>query len=213
MAKYENGIHGPFSGKVGQVVGASWKGIPYFRSLPKKRTGKISNAEAANRQRFALAHQWLKPLLPFVRLGYKGYSERVEGFLAAKSYLLHHAMALHEGVWEILPEEMLLSYGTLSGPKNATVNYVSEQQELIFTWDNTSLEPKEQQDQTMLLAYQVSSGRIFFQTTGAFRKTGEDRLTFPLAELSEPVLVYMAFVSGDRLSQSNSEFMGAYIWG
>lgn len=34
MGTIKQGILGGFSGKVGNVVGASWKGIDYIRSLP-----------------------------------------------------------------------------------------------------------------------------------------------------------------------------------
>jgi hypothetical protein len=36
MGTIKQGILGGFSGKVGTVVGASWKGIAYMRSLPQK---------------------------------------------------------------------------------------------------------------------------------------------------------------------------------
>ena len=36
MGTYNKGILGPFSGKVGTVVGASWRGKDVMRSLPKK---------------------------------------------------------------------------------------------------------------------------------------------------------------------------------
>jgi hypothetical protein len=34
MGTIKKGVLGGFSGKVGSVVGASWKGIDYIRSLP-----------------------------------------------------------------------------------------------------------------------------------------------------------------------------------
>ena len=211
MATYQNGIQGSFSGKVGSVVGCSWKGIPYLRSLPKKRTGKISAAEAANRQRFALAQQWLKPLLPFVRQGFQQYSERVEGYIAAKSYLWHHAMIQENGLWKIVPENMLVSFGALLGIENGVVTYDAEHQELVFTWDNQVSSTGRQFDQVMLLAYEPVSAYVFFQCTGTFRKTGEDRLAIDPQVFSQPVLLYMAFVSADRQSQSNSTFLGTLI--
>jgi hypothetical protein len=79
MGRLINGINGAFEGKVGSVVGSSWKGIPYIKSAYKKRTKKVSAKELANREKFAMAQDWLKPLLPFVREGYKGYSSTVEG--------------------------------------------------------------------------------------------------------------------------------------
>lgn len=35
MGTIKKGILGGFSGKVGTVVGSSWKGIAYMRSLPQ----------------------------------------------------------------------------------------------------------------------------------------------------------------------------------
>lgn len=210
MAKYEYGIQGSFSGKVGSVVGCYWKGIPYLRSLPKKRTGKISAAEAANRQRFALAQKWLKPLLPFVRQGFQQYSERVEGYVAAKSYLWHHAMIQENGLWKIEPENMLVSFGSLAPPEQGAVTYDLENQELLFSWDNqVGADKSLQLDQVMLLAYEPVSAQVFFQCTGTFRKMGEDRLAIHPQLCKQPVLLYMAFVSADRQSQSNSVFLGA----
>ncbi len=55
MAKYQFGVNGLFIGKLGNVVCCTWKGIPYLRSLPPKRKSKISAAEQANREKFAIA--------------------------------------------------------------------------------------------------------------------------------------------------------------
>ena len=44
--------------------------------------------EVLNRKKFAAAQAWLKPIIDFVRVGFKGYNERFEGFVAAKSWLM-----------------------------------------------------------------------------------------------------------------------------
>src|SRR5690242_11507600 len=120
MATYTNGITGDFSGKVGTVIGSSWKGKPYMKSLHKKRTIPAHKMEQLNRNKFAMAHQWLQPITFFVRAGFKGYTDTVEGFLAAKSYLLKNAF---EGVGDELvinPALMKVSYGDLPLPTNIT---------------------------------------------------------------------------------------------
>ena len=91
MGRYTSGINGPVLGKVGSVIGSSRRGVPYLKGPYKKRTKKVSKKEMANRNKFALAQEWLKPLLPFVRIGFRGYSERSEGFVSAKSLLLKNA--------------------------------------------------------------------------------------------------------------------------
>ncbi|WP_321299248.1 DUF6266 family protein [Marinifilum fragile] len=48
MGKYNQGILGPFTGKVGSVVGSSWKGVNYIKSLPGPNA---SNTEGQQKQR------------------------------------------------------------------------------------------------------------------------------------------------------------------
>jgi hypothetical protein len=43
MGRLVNGINGAIEGKVGTVVGATWKGIPYIRARPKRRRGRVSS--------------------------------------------------------------------------------------------------------------------------------------------------------------------------
>ncbi|MCS3797502.1 DUF6266 family protein [Niastella sp. OAS944] len=88
MAKFNDGINGSFKGKVGTVVGATWKGIPYMRSLPDPRISEPTKGEMKNRKKWALSQSWLQPITQFVRIGWKGYSQKSEGFIAAKSYLM-----------------------------------------------------------------------------------------------------------------------------
>ncbi len=78
-------------GRSGTVVGSSRNGIPYLKAKSKGRTPTVSDRELFNRKKFAAAQAWLKPLLNFVREGFRGYSQRSHGFIAAKSWLLKNA--------------------------------------------------------------------------------------------------------------------------
>jgi hypothetical protein len=62
MGRLVSGINGPIIGKVGDVVGSSWKGIPYLKGKYKKRAKNVSDKELANRERFAKAQAWLAPI-------------------------------------------------------------------------------------------------------------------------------------------------------
>jgi hypothetical protein len=206
MAKYEFGVNGPFTGKLGTVVGCTWKGIPYMRSLPKKRTAKISKAEAANRERFAIAQLWLKPLTPFLRVGFKSYQERMEGFMAAKSYLLKNAVELYEGTYRVNPEKVLLSYGDLEAPTDIAVDF--KEDKLEFRWKADGLIGSQAREQAMLTAYCVQEKLAVYETHGAFRETGTDELSLPPNFKGKSILLYLAFVGADRQSQSKSVFVG-----
>jgi len=55
MGTIKKGILGGFSGKVGTVVGSSWKGISYMRSLPLKVRNPRTLRQLDQRSKFAIA--------------------------------------------------------------------------------------------------------------------------------------------------------------
>jgi len=208
MGRLVGGINGPIIGKVGTVIGSSRNGIPYLKGPYKNRTKIISEKEELNRRKFAAAQAWLKPLLNFVRAGFKGYSERSEGFISAKSYLLKNALKVVDNDIVIDPVLMKLSFGDLPMSKNVTFN-LSARTEITFTWDPTGMNPSFNKDQVMLLAYHIGSGKAFYTLTGQFREIGYDKLILNLDLNPGSVLhLYIAFVAADRSRQSDSLYLG-----
>lgn len=206
MARIPNGINGPIVGKIGNVVGSSWKGIPYLKAKYKKRTAKITRKEAGNRKKFGEAQRWLKPLLDYVRVGFKGYSERSEGFVAAKSYLLLNAI---EGVApniSINPALVKLSHGDLQPADNLAVEKVGGGK-IKFTWSAAAGNNADRKDQAMLLAYDIKNTTAFYTITGQFRNTGEDILEVDNKK-GKTYHIYFAFTAADRSRQSNSQYLG-----
>jgi hypothetical protein len=203
MARMSAGILSAFSGKVGTVIGSSRKGVPYMKSIHKNRTKKISKKEKANRQRFKMAQEWLTPLVDFVRLGFKGYSQTVEGFIAAKSYLMKNAM---DADGNIDPARMQVSFGSLSNSDNIKVKATPEGH-LQFTWDTGPVKEGFARDQIIVLAYNIKKNAAFWNLAGEFRETGSDilKLSYPKGYSCH---VYLAFVASDRSRQSHSAYLG-----
>ena len=54
MGTIKKGVLGGFSGKVGTVVGASWKGIDYIRSLPASVKNPRTEGQVTQRTKFCL---------------------------------------------------------------------------------------------------------------------------------------------------------------
>ena len=202
MGKFINGANGPIQGKIGAVIGSSWKGIPYVKGPYKKRTIMISEREKGNRNKFSLAQSWLSPLLPFVRVGFKGYAPPIEGYVAAKSHILHNAF--ENGV--INPSMVKVSHGDLQLPGNIAVGKINDHQ-LRYTWDTTLSGNASHKDQVMLLAYNVENAKAYYSLTGQFRSAGMDTLEIdPTKGLIYHI--YVAFVADDRSSQSDSMYLG-----
>lgn len=208
MARIPAGINGPVLGKVGSVIGSSRRGVPYLKGPYKKRTKKVSKKEMANRKKFADAQAWLQPLLPFVREGFKGYNERSEGFVAAKSWLLKNAFEGDADNRHINPAMVVLSFGNLPLPVNLSADILASG-DLQFTWDPTIPIGAHPRDQVMMVAYDMENMVCFFSTTGQFRAAGIDTLTIS-TETGSTYHVYAAFTAADRSRQSQSVYLGTH---
>ena len=208
MARIPAGINGPVLGKLGSVIGSSRRGVTYLKGPYKKRTKKVSKKEMANRKKFAEAQSWLQPLLPFVREGFKGYNERSEGFVAAKSWLLKNAFEGEPDNKHINPALVVLSFGNLPLPVNISVDILATGG-LQFTWDPTIPMGTHPRDQLMMLAYDIENKVCFFSTTGQFRAAGTDTLTIP-TDKGRTYYVYAAFTASDRSRQAQSLYLGTF---
>jgi hypothetical protein len=207
MARLINGIMGPIQGKVGTVIGSSRNGVPYIKGLYKNRTLKVSKKELHNRKKFAAAQVWLSPLKNFVRVGFKGYSERSQGFIAAKSWLLKNAFKSEGDGLQIDPALVKVSSGDLANPKDIAVSQ-TETEHLKFTW-NPADDGSLPSDQIMMLAYDVETGYAVIKTTGQFRSAGMDILEIDPKKGSN-FQVYAAFNAADRSRQSDSIYLGEF---
>ena len=205
MARLKHGIYGPLSGTLGPAVAATWKGHPYLRSRPGKRKKKPKGNEKRNQDKFSQAHYWLQPILDFVRLGFRGYAEKMEGFNAAKSFCLKNAFVGEVGKQKIDPSLVQVSHGDLPLPSNIKMKRSGDYL-LQFSWDKKD-DKGNKYDQAMLLAYDCNTGHWNTQLPGQFRSSGGDELKLPPAK-KQNYHVYIGFLAHDRDRQSNSVYLG-----
>jgi hypothetical protein len=110
-----------------------------------------------------------------LREGFRGYSQRSHGFIAAKSWLLKNAFVGKAGDLRIDPALVKVSSGTLTLPEDLSVSQM-ENRDLKFTWNPASKEGTEK-DQIMMLAYDIELAAAVYTTTGQLRTTGSDTLS------------------------------------
>ncbi|SFH34202.1 DUF6266 family protein [Pedobacter insulae] len=206
MATIKNGINGGFSGKAGTVIGYALNGQWVMRGLNKHPRPKPSKAEQLNRLKFSISQEWLKPLIDFVRIGFRGYQPTFQGFVAAKSYNHKNALQCDEnGDFFINPELALVSFGTQTLPLTASVS-CTDKQEVIFSWslENTF----EYSDFAMVLLYNVKDKKVKMDTAIAKRKTGSASLQLSEVYKGQEFHAYLAFVADDQSSRTNSMYLG-----
>jgi Family of unknown function (DUF6266) len=142
----------------------------------------------------------------FVREGFGNYSPRVEGFLAAKSWLPLHSFEGIQPDISINPALVKLSHGTLPSSADLRVELI-EDSHIEFSWNPEKIPDGNVKDQAMLLAYDIDHHHIECSLTGQFRESGADKLKLPPIK-NRTYHIYFAFVADDRSRQSDSAYLG-----
>ncbi|TDO22623.1 DUF6266 family protein [Pedobacter duraquae] len=204
MAVLKNGILGGFSGKVGNVVGYQSRNQDLMRSVPKPRTSPPTAGELANRKKFHEVQLWLSPIISFLRVGFQDYAPTYGGFVAAKSYLMKNALVGEKPDQVIDSAKVLVSFGKLAQPTEASVT-VNSSSSLTISWNAQGHYPYD--ERTMYVIYEKGK-RAITETAGPKRSQGKAEVDLPGFFAGKKVLVYLAFVQENRKHRSNSLFLG-----
>jgi len=92
MGIIQKGILGGFSGKVGNVVGGSWKGIDYMRSKSNRRTTTTSQRQKEQQLKFGIIARFQQPLTNLFAISFKSFAVKMTGANSAMSYNLRNGI-------------------------------------------------------------------------------------------------------------------------
>jgi len=153
MATFNKGILGGFSGKVGTVVGANWRGKDIMRSLPKPSQKEPTEKQLLQQAKFKLAVAFLQPLKT-IQSQYFGSGSGVKSRVnLATSYIINEAIQVVAGIPELMYNKVLITKGELTGFQNATLS-TQAGGVLDLEWeDNSSQGNASVTDQVSLVCY------------------------------------------------------------
>lgn len=208
MGKISQGVLGGFSGKVGNVIGGSWKGIDYMRIKPSSVANPKTEGQVSQRTKFTAALQFLQPLKDFVKVGYKGYANKMTEFNSAMSYILGNAITGEAPDFTIDYSAALLSRGGLPGALNATAISTVPGSISVNWADNTLNGTASATDKSLIALYNADKMEAIFTLDGASRATGAQSLVVPDNYSGDDVHAFISFQSADGNSISNSIYIG-----
>lgn len=212
MGTIKQGILGGFSGKVGTVVGSSWKGINYMRGRAQSVKNPRTEGQMEQRSKFSLALDFLKPITAFIRIGYKVYANKQTAFNAAMSYIVKNAISGAFPNYSLDHSLTLVSRGNLTQPTNASAAMGAGKVTVSWT-DNSGQGDAQATDVAMPLAFNADKGEAVFNTAAATRADQRAELAFPADWVGDTVEIYLGFVSADGVSVSNSLYLGSKVVG
>lgn len=206
MARINQGILGPFSGKVGEVIGSSWKGIPYIKSRTMSFHDPKTPAQLAHRMRLQVAHGFVRSIKGFIEIGYRELSENQTPYNKAVSYILKNAVVGEYPAIGIEPSKVMVSQGKLAGAENCLFS-MEEDGKLKFSWDeNVSEEDAQADDCALLLVYNFTKQQTI--SVQSCRSERKGTVEIPDSWKNDKMAGYIFFASIESDAVSNSQYLG-----
>jgi hypothetical protein len=209
MAILKQSVIGVLSGKIGQVVGATWKGISVLKVAPASVANPQTDKQLEQRQKFGLCIKFLQPLTQFLKTGFKDYAVRMTAFNAAMAYTIKNALLGTYPNFTINYPNALVTRGSLAPALNqAAASTVAGT--VLFTWtDNSDEVGASPFDQNLLVIYNpVKNQAVTFSELGT-RADATQAVTVPNSFSGDLVHCYIAFITVDGQMLSNSKYAGA----
>lgn len=207
MGVIKQGILGPFSGKVGTVVGAIWKGIGTIRALPASVANPRTEGQVNQRTKFTAVVEFLQPSLAFVQQGFRFYAKGMSAYNAAQSYILKNAITGTSPNFSVDYANALVSRGKLEGVQGGLA--AEESGSVTVTWtDNSAIGNARPDDKVMLLIYNTTQADAKSVLEDAAVRETATISTSVTATSGDILQVYLAFQSADGSMVSNSKYVG-----
>jgi len=207
MAKYKNGIHGAFSGKIGSVVGASYRGIDYMRSLPEIIKPR-SEKQLHQQLKFSVITAWLRPVLKLINIGFQLLTGDKSAMNRAVSYHMREALIENGQEISIDFKKAIFSRGEL------LVSWILEVLALVdallnIKWDNgpESLFSKANDKATFIIYNPQKEKFVTFKEV-AQRQDKETVLQLPKRFAGDTVHAWMQYSNNDGDMVSTSVYLG-----
>jgi hypothetical protein len=210
MGTFSKGILGGFSGKVGNVVGARWRGKNVMRSLPTPGNHIPSEAQLDQRNRFATTVKFLTPL----KLILSAYFGKPQGdksnYNLAVSYHIKNAL-LQNGPTEFVIDyqKVLIAKGDLRGISNGAVT-LDANQTLSLSWDDNSGQGNAAATDNLVVVVYCEALDLF-ETANPAGTRDETTIQLPLPAYwaGQEVQVWASFVTENAKLAATSTYLGA----
>jgi len=215
MSKIPNGLFGTVSGKLSNVIVSSWKGIPYVKSRPAQIRDPKTPPQASQRSRFSRIMNIMVPLSPIVRIGFKGYAERMSAFNAAVSYNLKTAFSNELNNHDILFSNLLFSHGSYIGIEEGWCEPAEEGFIRLHWKDMPNPNINCTNDRIMVVLINETAGTSTYYLDAGSRVQGNIVLNLPLHQQGDIVHCFSTTInqskalSGDcKQGISDSRYLG-----
>ena len=207
MGTHKQGILGSFSGKIGTVIGSTWRGQWVMRGLTTKKRGKSDPSQLQQQAKFGLMIKFLRPLGSLLSQTYDITPAEMTGINKALSDNIKNAITGVYPAFTVDFTKLSLSKGILPNAESPTAASTVAGK-ITFTWtDNSGTGDALATDMAFVAVYNDTLNRWIFKQNIAARNAGTYTLDVT-AFSGKPVQTYFGFISADGSSVSDSLYTG-----
>lgn len=211
MARFNKGVQGGYSGKMGNVVGSSWRQIDYIRSLPRlKKNRTITEKQLAQRMRFAMAVNFLAPLKDVMNIGFRDRSQgRATGYNIGLKRFLTETIIGEYPDYQVDYSNLVLSTGSvgpLLGPKLEPITNGG----VLMTWTPIQGGGAQLHDEVIVAVYNREKQFVLVLEEHQ-RSDAEVLIPVPDVFVSDTLEVFTFLVKRNVNACSKSQHVGSIV--
>lgn len=208
MARFLKGIHGAYNGKVGNVIGSSWRNVDYVRSLSKITSKKASPKQLAQQAKFALGVSFLSPIKDLLNLGFSDSLQgKATGYNKALQHILSNGIAGEYPDLELNFASILVARGGLSNLMGVHWEETDPRQ-LQLNWEiMTNKYNAFVDDSIILLVYNIEKSFFSILESGT-RADGSLDVSFPAVYSGDTIVGWVFTGHRDGVKTSSSHYLG-----
>lgn len=206
MARLTQGILGGVLGKVGNVVGSSWKGIPVIKAMPLSVANPRTALQVAQRTKMTYCVDYgLNILTRIIKPLNDRFAQKASGWNDYVRRNIH----LFSGISPSPAKDLVISVGKMEAPiLTASRQAGGGDPAVMVSWTSPSDPYSLPEDLVYCFIYQASSGSWLFPQSWQTRSTtGYSFNASNDFDIEEPFEVYAAFRRADGTVVSNTGYV------
>lgn len=213
MATFKKGILGGFKGKVGTVIGTTWKGRDVMRSIATHVHNPQTEAQIAQRERFALVGRFVSACLSAVQAGYANSAGNIsEMNVAVRDNLSNGCIQGTVGSFSLDYSKVSLSHGhhvnptgmgaAMSGDGSNTIN-------VSWTDNSSSDQSIASNDVVMICVFNPTMMASTYNNGAYTRRDQTGTISYPATWSGHTVEVFIITRSADGLLIAPTAYVGS----
>ena len=209
MGQLNAGILSGITGKVGTIIGGSWRGKEYIRVKPRRKKSFVASPKQLDQYaKFALATGFVRSFAGLLRFSFREQEVVKTGRNCCVSHVLKHAITGTSPLFAIDYSKVLISGGSLKTAKAPTAVSTATGK-VTFSWTNNADGNgfSSATDRAIVLVHCPELNETEYSSTGATRSSGTQ--VFDVSEFSgKKVHTYLGFIAEDGERVADSVYTG-----